>query len=91
MTIKANAPSVLPFGMAPAGLWTTPAWTLEERLQRIEVMGQRLNGYIQFIGQVASMTGTSGEAKERAVKAFYERMLAVDGQLGRIQENLKLE
>jgi hypothetical protein len=36
------------------------------------------------------MHGTSAEAKERAVAAFYERIVVLEGQLGRIQENLQL-
>jgi hypothetical protein len=40
--------------------------------------------------QVGSLNGTSAEAKERTVTAFYERMVVAEGQLGRIQENLRL-
>jgi hypothetical protein len=64
---------------------------MAERLQHIEAMGQRINGYIQFIAQVSALSGTSTEAKERAVTAFYERMVLLERQLGRIQENLRLE
>jgi hypothetical protein len=74
----------------PVGNWQTPPWTTEERLQRIQVMGQRIAGYIQFMCKVADLTGTSAEAKERAVQAFYEQMTIVDRQLGRIQEELSL-
>ena len=74
----------------PAASWLTPPWTQEERLQRIEAMGQRISGYIRFIRQVDSLSGTSAEAKERAVIAFYDRMMAVDSQLSRIREDLQL-
>jgi hypothetical protein len=53
-------------------------------------MGQRISGYIRFICQVGSLNGTSTEAKERAVAAFYDRLVAVEGQLNRIQEDLRL-
>lgn len=93
MASKAKAPPVA----APAaaeeaqtGPWLTPAWTMEERLRRIEAMGQRIHGYIQFMSQVGSLSGTSDEAKERAVTAFYERMVVVDRQLGRIHDDLRL-
>ena len=33
---------------------------------------------------------TRGEAKERAVTAFYERMVVAESQLGRVQEDLRL-
>jgi hypothetical protein len=64
---------------------------MEERLQRIEVMGQRIDGYVRFMCQVASLNGTSAEVKDRAVTAFYERMVVVEGELGRIHEALRLE
>ncbi len=87
MTIKAKAPSraAAPFPSP------TPPWTLEERLHGIEAMGQRIDGYIRFMCQVASLNGASAEAKERAVTAFYERLVLVESQLGRIQEDLRLE
>ena len=70
---------------------TAPPLTLEERLHRIEGMGTRIGGYIQYMCQIAKMTGTSGEAKERAVTAFYEQMVVVDRQLARIHDELRLE
>jgi hypothetical protein len=63
---------------------------MEERLQRIEAMGQRISGYVRFMCQAGSLNGTSVEAKERAVRAFYERMVIVEKQLGLIQEDLRL-
>ena len=75
----------------PASPWTAPPATTEERLRRIEAMGQRISGYIQFMCQVGSLNGTSAELKERAVTAFYERMTLAESQLGRIQEDLRLE
>ncbi len=74
-----------------AGPGQTAPWTTAERLQGIEAMGQRISGYVQFMCQVGSLTGTSAEAKEKAVAAFYERMIALERQLGRIQEDLRLE
>jgi hypothetical protein len=61
-----------------------------ERLQRIEALGNRISGYIRFICQVGNLNGSSGEAKEKAVIAFYERLAAAESQLGRIQEDLRL-
>jgi hypothetical protein len=94
MTTKAKAPSRAaappPGREAPPYPWPTPPWTLEERLHRIEAMAQRINGYIRFMCQVGSLNGTSAEAKERAVTAFYERMVVVESQLGRIEEDLRL-
>ena len=94
MTTKTNASSRAaaspPEGGAQVGPWLTPPSTLEGRLQCIEALGQRIDGYIRFMCQVASLNSTSAEAKERAVTAFYERMVVVERQLGRIQEELRL-
>ena len=75
----------------PGGPWPTPPDTTEERLRRIEALGQRINGYVQFMCQVGNLKGTSPEAKEKAVVAFYERMVVVERQLGRIQDDIQLE
>jgi hypothetical protein len=93
MTTNANAPSAAapPARItAPVGPWLTPPWTTAERLQRIEAMGLRINGYVQFMCQVESLNGTSAEAKERAVTIFYERMVVVESQLRGIQDALRL-
>jgi hypothetical protein len=66
-------------------------WTLAERMHCIEAMGQRIDGYIRFMCEVGNLNNASIEAKERAVKAFYERMLVVEKQLGRIHDELRLE
>jgi hypothetical protein len=67
-----------------------PPCTTEERLLQIAVMGKRIQGYVEFMCQVGTLSGTSGEAKERAVIAFCERLSALERQLGRIQEELRL-
>ena len=96
MTAKAPARSRTPVSVPPAGelqaaSWMEPPpWTLEERLRRIRDLGQRINGYVEFMCQVGGLAGSSAEAKERAVTAFYERLLVVEGQLGRIHDDLRL-
>jgi hypothetical protein len=62
---------------------------MAERLQRIEAMGKWIDGYVQFMCQVGNLNGTSAEAKEKAVVAFYERMTVLERQLGRIQDDLR--
>jgi hypothetical protein len=69
---------------------STPPWTTEQRLQHIEAMGQRIQGYVAFIGKVGSLAGASGDAKERAVAAFYVQLAALEKRLARIQEDLQL-
>ena len=71
--------------------WSTPPWTLEERLHRIDVLGQKIAEYVRFMCHVAGLNGASAEVKERAVTAFYDKMVVVEKQLARIHENLRLE
>ncbi|GEM_PF-4523288 len=82
---SSRAKEVLP------GSWSTPPWTMEERLHRIEVLGHKIAEYVRFMCQVVSLNGASAEAKETAVTAFYDRIVVVEKQLGRIHENLRLE
>jgi hypothetical protein len=74
----------------PAALRDSPPWTTEERLQRIKALGQQIDKYVEDMCQVGNLNGTSGEAKDKAVAAFYERMVVLERQLGRIREELHL-
>ena|ERR1700722_13254685 len=69
----------------------TPAWTTEERLQRIEALGQRINKYVQFMCEAGKLNATSAEANTRAIIAFYEQMVVMERQLGRIHDEFQLE
>ncbi len=87
---RSRSAALRPEKTPPAGPWYTPPWTTAERVQRIEAIGQRINSYVQFMCQVGNLNGTSAEAKEKAVAVFYERMVILERQLGRIQEDLQL-
>jgi len=88
MIVKAK--SVYRVGETP-GVGPAPALPLEEHIRQIEVLGQRIDGYVRFMCQIAGLSGTSAEAKERAVTAFHERMIVVESQLARIHDELRLE
>ena len=95
MTIKAKAVSSpggpLLVSRLSAGVSETLPWTTADRLQRIETLGQRIQGYVEFMcHQLDHLNGTSAEAKDKAVTIFYERLLMMEQELGRIQENLRL-
>jgi hypothetical protein len=89
---KCPSPAVLPFAgkKTPAAPVSPVPWTLAERLRRIEAMGQRINGYIQFMCQAGSLNSISAEAKDSAISAFYARMVQVERDLGRIHDEFKL-
>jgi hypothetical protein len=84
-TAKAERAKVL------AGPWSTPPWTMDERLHRIDVLGQKIAEYVRFLGEAVGQTNASAEAKDRVVTAFYDRIVVVERQLSRIQENFRLE
>lgn len=88
---KTGAASPVPTIARPGGPWLTPPWTLEERVQRIETMGQKINAYIQFMCQIAGLRGASDEVKEKTIAAFYEQMVVAERLLGRIHEDLQLQ
>lgn len=69
----------------------TAPLTMEEKLHRIEAMGKRIDGYIKFMCEIVGQSGTSAEAKERAVAIFYEQMVVVESQLARTHDELRLE
>ena len=89
--VKASSRAVAPPPAAKTQADSTAPLTMEERLHRMEAMRIRIDGYIQFMCQIVSLTGTSAEVKERAVTLFYEQMVVVERQLGRIHDELRLE
>jgi hypothetical protein len=91
MSTKPTVSATRPRGETPRAVLPSSPRTLEDRLQCIEALGRRIAGYVQFMGEVGSLVGTSIEAKERAVAEFYERLVAAEAQLARIQEVLRLE
>jgi hypothetical protein len=76
-------------GRSTGALLAPPA-TTEERLHRIAVMGQQITGHVQFVCGVGTLGGASAEAKEKAVLAFYERLVVLERQLGRVVDELRL-
>jgi len=66
-----------------------PALTTQQRLEGIEKMLERVSEHVAFMRGVESLPSNSAEAKEAAVAAFYDRMEALERQLGRISEGLR--
>ena len=57
-----------PAGNGLAATRDAPLLTMDDRLRAIEATGQRLAGYVQFMCQIGSLSGTSGEAKDGFLK-----------------------
>jgi hypothetical protein len=72
------------------GLYPALPLTTESRLECIAALAAKIKEYIRFICKAGSLKGTSSEAKDKAVTAFYEQMVVVERQLGRIHEDLRL-
>jgi hypothetical protein len=64
--------------------------TTQQRLEDVEQMLARVTRYVEFMRGVGALQGSSAEAKEAAVAAFHECMAALERQLGRISEGLRL-
>ena len=93
MTTAAKAPAprgAEQAGPRPPSAWAAPPLTTEERLKCIEALGERIACYVRFMSAVGTLNGSSQELKERAVTAFYEQMARMEGQLRRIQDDLRL-
>ena len=67
-----------------------PPQTTEEGLRRIAALGKQIAGYVEFMGGIGGLVGTSAEAKDVAVAAFCERLTALERELARIHEDLRL-
>lgn len=67
-----------------------PPLTTDQRILAIEELLRRVNGYAKFTCRTDGLEGTSTEAREKAVAAFYERMSVLERQLGRIHEDYQL-
>jgi hypothetical protein len=74
----------------PPDIGLTTPWNTEERLVHIQALGLQIDRHIRFIRGVDGLSGTSAEAKEKAVTFFYERLRALEQQLVRIREELEL-
>jgi hypothetical protein len=74
----------------PGGRHQGPALTRAEILLDIDRLLQRVNDYAEFMGRIDGLRGSSGEAKDKALAAFHERLVALERQLGQIHEELRL-
>jgi hypothetical protein len=80
----APQPTRPPLGRPPAQVGAVASaspngpGSMEERLRCIADLGHRIDGYVQFMCQIGSLTGTSAEAKEKSRR----RLLRADGRPG---------
>jgi len=67
-----------------------PPAVVDERLERIGALWQRSSGYVQFICAADRLDGASVELKEKALDALCARLIIIERQLSRIQDDLRL-
>lgn len=68
-----------------------PRSTLAEHVHRIGILGERIGAYLRFMSEIEEHAGLSDETKTRAAIAFYEKLIVVEQELGRIHEQYQLE
>jgi hypothetical protein len=56
----------------------------------IGVLGKRVEGHVTFMCGVERLSGTSAEAKNKALSQFYQRLVSMELELGRVREELEL-
>jgi hypothetical protein len=59
--------------------------------QRIEALGRRIAEHVRFMCALGTSGATSAEVREKALAAFYERLVVAERQLGQIRAGLQLE
>ena len=64
--------------------------SMDDYLVRIRTLGDRIRGYVQFMGGIEHMNGSCLETKRRSMCLFYDRLVLLDRELNRIQEELQL-
>jgi hypothetical protein len=89
-TAVTKSAALPPAGLASSALPAPPPQTLEERLEHLPVLLEHIEGCVEFMCDVARLTGTSREEKERAVAAFYDRLKSAEQDLSRIQDIIRL-
>jgi hypothetical protein len=57
----------------------------------MEALGQRIADHIFFMCGPNTLNGSSAEAKERALEAFYQQMIVVERDLDRARQQFQLE
>ena len=89
-SVKARPAAVFSERESLAELLLIPPSSLDDYLVRIRALGERVRGCVQFMCGVEKMNGTCAEAKQRSVALFYDRLVILDRELCRIQEELQL-
>jgi hypothetical protein len=87
---RTKTTGVHPNWESPNDLLRNIPLTTEDRIAHIQALGQRVTSYVKYMCAVNSITGSSAEAKERAVEVFYQRLAALEQELGRIHDGLLL-
>jgi hypothetical protein len=71
-------------------LLLTQPHSLDDYAVRIRALGDRIISYVKFMGTVDQLDGSCAEAKQRSMSMFYDRLIYLDRELNRIQEELQL-
>jgi hypothetical protein len=72
-------------------LLRSPPITTEDYLVHVRALGSKIEGYIKFICAVSGPNRASEEAREKAVRAFYERLHVLEQELRRVHDAFQLQ
>lgn len=72
-------------------LLRSPPVTMEDRLAHVRALGKKIDGYIQSICAAGGPSGSSEEVREKAVRAFYERLHFLEQELRQIHDAFQLQ
>jgi hypothetical protein len=69
----------------------SPPLTPEEHLAHVRALGKKIEAYVDFVCSVGGPNRASEEAREKAVRAFYERLHVMEQELRRIHDAFQLQ
>jgi hypothetical protein len=72
-------------------LLRSPPMTTEEHLTHVRALGKKIEGYIDSICSAVGPNRASEEVRNKAVRAFYERVHALEQELRRIHDEFQLQ
>ncbi len=68
-----------------------PAVTTQEQQIHVQALGKKIEAYILSICAAGGPNRASGEVRDKAVRAFYECVLAAERELRRIHDDFQLQ
>jgi hypothetical protein len=72
-------------------LLRSPPMTTEDHLTHVRALGKKIEGYIDSICSAGGPNRASEEARDKAVRTFYERLHVLEQELRRVHDEFQLQ